>query len=209
MIAKLKGVVDSTGDDWVVIDVNGVGYLVQASSRVLARLPAVGERVELHIETQVREDAITLFGFPNSAERAFFRLLLTVQGVGAKVALSILSVGGPEEIGRAIAAGDKAPLQRASGVGPKLAARIAAELKDKVGLMPSAAVALAAAAAPAFAAKAQPAGVTDDAVSALVNLGWGRMDAFAAVARAMQTLGADAALSAVIGSALRDLGKGL
>ncbi len=208
MIAKLTGRVDSTSEDSVVVDVAGVGYWVHCSGRTLAALPGVGEAVALHIETQVREDAITLFGFSSLAERGFFRVLLTVQGVGAKVALAILSVGSPDDIARAIAAGDKVPLQRASGVGPKLAARIVAELKDKV-----AAVSLTTPSPSpltgALQPFAQPSSRHEDAVSALVNLGWGRMEAFAAVARAVTTLGEAAALPSLIGMALRDLGKGL
>lgn len=207
MIAKLKGLLDSVSDDALVLDVGGVGYLVHCSARTLSHLPAPGERVELLIETQVREDAITLFGFTSIAERSFFRLLTTVQGVGAKVGLSILSVGGPDDIARAIAVGDKMPLQRASGVGPKLAARIVAELKDKVGTVAMTTT------SPVMAGLKTvvntTAAVNEDAVSALVNLGYGRMDAFAAVARAIQDLGTEAALSALIGAALRELGKGL
>jgi len=206
MIAKLKGLLDSVSEEGLVMDVAGVGYLVHCSTRTLGNLPGVGERLDLLIETQVREDAITLFGFTSVAERSFFRLLLTVQGVGAKVGLAILSVGGPDDIARAIAVGDKMPLQRASGVGPKLAARIVAELKDKVG-----AVAMTTPSPLGTVAKATApfGGVNEDAVSALVNLGWGRMEAYAAVARAVQDLGAEAALPALIGNALRDLGKGL
>ena len=207
MIAKLKGLLDSVSEDALVLDVGGVGYLVHGSARTLSQLPAPGERVELLIETQVREDAITLFGFTSIAERSFFRLLTTVQGVGAKVGLSILSVGGPDDIARAIAVGDKMPLQRANGVGPKLAARIVAELKDKVGAvaMTTPSPVMAGLKTSVNTASA----VNEDAVSALVNLGYGRMDAFAAVARALQELGHEAALSALIGAALRELGKGL
>lgn len=209
MIAKLKGLVDSTGEDWVVLDVNGVGYLVFCSARTLSRLPASGEAVALVIETHVREDHIHLYGFINEAERSFFRLLLTVQGVGAKVALALLSIGEPTQLAQAIAAQDKATLSRASGVGPKLAARIAAELKDKVAglsLGGGHAVSGVVLAAP----KAAPAEVSgiEDAVSALVNLGYARLDAFAAVGRAAAALGTEAAVSALIGAALKDLGKG-
>lgn len=207
MIAKLKGLVDSSGDDWVVIDVNGVGYLVFCSARTLSRLPAAGEGAALVIETHVREDHIHLYGFISEAERSFFRLLLTVQGVGAKVALALLSVGDTTQLSQAIAAQDKATLSRAAGVGPKLAARIASELKDKVsGLSLGAPLAGVALTMPK-AAPAEPS-VMEDAVSALVNLGYARLDAFAAVGRAAVALGQGAAVSALIGAALRDLGKG-
>lgn len=207
MIAKLKGLVDSSGDDWVVLDVNGVGYLVFCSARTLSRLPAAGEAAALVVETHVREDHIHLYGFISEAERSFFRLLLTVQGVGAKVALALLSVGDITQLSQAIAAQDKATLSRAAGVGPKLAARIASELKDKVSsLSLGAPVAGVVMTAPREAI-AEPS-VLEDAVSALVNLGYARLDAFAAVGRAAAALGQGAAVSALIGAALRDLGKG-
>src|SRR6516165_2751437 len=132
MIAKLKGLVDSYGEDFVVIDVNGVGYLVQCSSRTLQNLPPAGEAVSLAIETQLREDAIRLFGFREDAERDWFRLLQTVQGVGAKLALAILSALAPEVLAHAVSGRDKAQLQRAQGVGGRLAERLITELKDKV-----------------------------------------------------------------------------
>lgn len=212
MIAKLKGRVDSVGDDWAVIDVGGVGYLVFCASRTLGRLPAAGEAVEVFVETHVREDHIHLYGFLSDAERACFRLLTTVQGVGAKVALAILSVGAPEQLAQAIAAQDKALFARANGVGPKLAQRIVSELKDKAAHLAMAAPLKMAAvaggeAAPVAVAPADG-GAVEDAVSALVNLGYGRADAFAAVSRAAQ--GQDGAgASALIGAALRDLGQGL
>lgn len=211
MIAKLKGLVDTTGEDWVVVDVHGVGYLVHCGARTLTRLPAVGEAVTLVIETVVREDAITLYGFLSDAEKGFFRVLTTVQGVGAKVGLSILSVGGPEELTQAIAAQDKAVFTRAAGVGPKLAARIVSELKDKVaGLvfgkgLPGVPVGGAVPVSP----QAVGGGVLEDALSALVNLGYGRSDAFSAVSRAAQALGEGATAQALIGAALKDLGQGL
>lgn len=211
MIAKLKGLVDSLGDDWAVIDVGGVGYLVFCASRTLGRLPAAGEAVEVFVETHVREDHIHLYGFLSDAERACFRLLTTVQGVGAKVALAILSVGAPEQLAQAIAAQDKATFARANGVGPKLAQRIVSELKDKAAHLAMAAppkMALAGA-APAPAAAPADGGAVEDAVSALVNLGYGRAEAFAAVSRATQDKGEGAATSALIGAALRDLGQGL
>jgi Holliday junction DNA helicase RuvA len=204
MIARLRGLVDSAGADHAVIDCNGVGYLVFCSRRTLGLLGGPREAVALHVETHVREDHIHLYGFADTAERDWFRLLTTVQGVGAKVGLAILSVLSPDQVATAIAAGDRAMLARAEGVGPKLAGRIASELKDKVGgiaLGPAAAAfhAGGAAAAPAEA------GAAADAVSALVNLGYGRAEAFAAVARAGGKLGPDAAVSAIIPAALREL----
>ncbi len=204
MIAKLKGVVDAIDDGGAVIDVNGVGYLVSASSRTLRDL-VVGQPATVLVETIVREDAIALYGFLDTAERDWFRILTTVQGVGARVALSILSTLSPDEIARAIAAGDKASLSRPAGVGPKLAARLATELKDK-------AAAFGVAPAPARAreadAPAPAAGsVNEDAVSALVNLGYRRVEAFGAVARVSQRLGADAQLDAVIRAGLQELAR--
>lgn len=199
MIAKLTGIVDSTGDGWAVIDVSGVGYLVFCSGRTLDRL-APGEAASLVIETHVREDHFHLYGFMDSVERDWFRLLTTVQGVGAKVGLAILTVLGGEELTHAIAAGDKAALSRAPGVGPKLAARIISELKEKVG-----AVALGPAAdtkAPAFK------GETADAASALVNLGYSPTAALGAISRAAGELGSESGVAALIRAALADLGSG-
>lgn len=210
MISKLRGVVDSTGEDWAVIDVQGVGYLTWCGRRTLDTLPGPGEAATVFVETVVREDAITLYGFAGEGERAFFRLLTTVQGVGAKVALAILSVGTPDQLRHGIAAQDKTVFTRASGVGPKLAGRIVAELKDKVAGMalgPMTAAAKAPAMAGAAAVPASPA-ATDGAVSALVNLGYGRAEAFAAVARAAAEAGEEAGESALIAAALKDLGKG-
>lgn len=214
MIAKLRGRVDSTGEDWSVIDVGGVGYLVFCPARTLDRLPAPGEAVELFIETHVREDHIHLYGFLSEGERAFFRLLTTVQGVGAKVALAILSVAPPEQLMQAIAAQDKAVIARAAGVGPKLAGRIVAELRDKVGavaLTAPAPMVAAAANSPTVAAVSPAAGngILEDAVSALVNLGYARTDAFGAVSRAARDMGEEATVQGLIGAALRDLGQNL
>ena len=203
MIAKLKGVVDSVDTDSAVIDVGGVGYLVSASSRTLRDLVAGGEATML-VETIVREDAIALYGFLETAERDWFRILTTVQGVGARVALSILSTLAPDEIARAIAAQDRATLSRPAGVGPKLAARLATELKDKAaafGVAPAA----KGAAAPASAA---PTGsINEDAVSALVNLGYKRVEAFGAVARVTQRLGEGATFDAVVRAGLQELAR--
>lgn len=203
MIAKLKGILDTAGDDFAIIDVNGVGYLVHASGRTLSNLPKAGEMIGMHIETIVREDAITLFGFTTIQERDMFRLLTSVQGVGAKVGLAILSIAEPTELQHAIAAQDKATVSRANGVGPKLAGRIVNELKDKVtGLVFGSAPAPTAGVAPAPAAAGSD---IQDAISALVNLGYRPTEAHAAVARASQNLGADASVGALVPAALKEL----
>jgi Holliday junction DNA helicase RuvA len=203
LIAKLKGTVDAIDGDSAVIDVNGVGYLVSASARTLRDL-VVGGPATLLVETIVREDAIALYGFLETAERDWFRILTTVQGVGARVALSILSTLAPDEIARAIAAQDRANLSRAPGVGPKLAARLATELKDK-------AATFGVAPAPSRTMDATPAApggsVNEDAVSALVNLGYRRVEAFGAVARVTQRLGGDAGLNDVIKAGLQELAR--
>jgi Holliday junction DNA helicase RuvA len=204
LIAKLKGVVDSVDEGSAVVDVNGVGYLVSASSRTLRDL-AVGGPVTLLVETIVREDAIALYGFPETAERDWFRILTTVQGVGARVALSILSTLSADEIVRAIAAQDRATLSRPAGVGPKLAARLMTELKDKAAAFGVAPVSQKGA---GLGTVVPPtASVNEDAVSALVNLGYRRIEAFGAVARVSQRLGEDAALDAVIRAALQELAR--
>lgn len=202
MIAKLKGIVDAIDGDSAVIDVNGVGYLVTASARTLRDL-VVGGPATLLVETIVREDAIALYGFLATTERDWFRILTTVQGVGAKVALSILSTLSPDEIARAIAAQDKSTLSRPAGVGPKLAARLATELKDKAAAFGIAPVAAAAANAPA----GTPGSISEDAVSALVNLGYKRVEAFGAVARVTQRLGEGARLNEVIKAGLQELAR--
>ena len=202
MIAKLKGMVDSVDTDRAIIDVGGVGYLVSASARTLRDL-AVGAPVTVLVETIVREDAIALYGFLETAERDWFRILTTVQGVGARVALSILSTLSPDEIARAIAAQDRATLSRPGGVGPKLAARLVTELKDK-----AAAFGISSPTSKTPESLAAPAGSLDeDAVSALVNLGYRRVEAFGAVARASQRLGAEAKLDAVIRAGLQELAR--
>ena len=201
MIAKLKGVVDTVDADSAIIDVGGVGYLVSASARTLREL-AAGDEVTVLVETIVREDAIALYGFLETAERDWFRILTTVQGVGARVALSILSTLSPDEIARAIAAQDRATLSRPAGVGPKLAARLATELKDKAAAFGVAPL------GKGVEAPVMPAGsINEDAVSALVNLGYKRVEAFGAVARVTQRLGADARLDAVIRAGLQELAR--
>ncbi|MTJ83388.1 MAG: Holliday junction branch migration protein RuvA [Telmatospirillum sp.] len=205
MIARLKGLVDSVGEDWAIIDVGGVGYLVFSSAKTLARLPRPGEAASLHVETHVREDHIHLYGFADPVEKDWFRLLLTVQGVGSKVALAMLSALTPEDLARAISAGDKTMLTRAQGVGPKLAARLVTELKDKVAglaLSPSSPAAIQGigAAPPASAA-------AEDAISALINLGYRRVEAHAAVLKALEALGEGTATGVVIREGLKILGK--
>ena len=205
MIGKLKGIVDTYGEDNIILDVGGVGYLVHCSVRTLQSLPAPGEAVTLSIETHVREDQIKLFGFTSDAEREWFRILQTVQGVGAKVALSVLSTLKPVELATAIATRDKAMVARTPGVGPKVAERIVTELKDK---------------APAFAdidpAVVHLAGALDekrapkpisDAVSALVNLGYGQPQAAAAIASAARNAGDGADTATLIRQGLKELAK--
>ena len=202
MIAKLKGLVDSTGDGWAIIDVSGVGYLVFCSGRTLGRL-GPGEVAEVLIETHVREDHIHLYGFFDAAEREWFRLLTTVQGVGVKVALAMLTVLAPEEILQAVAAADKAMITQTPGVGPKLATRILSELKDKVGtmaLVPGAVGSVEAGPVPVAAG-----GPVNDATSALVNLGYRPSEALAAVSRAAGRLGDDTDVEALIRGALSEL----
>ncbi len=203
MIAKLTGLVDSSGEDWVIMDVGGVGYLVSGSSRTLSALPRAGEAAKLHIETVVREDAISLFGFADIQERDLFRLLTSVQGVGAKVALAILSTLSPTDLQNAIAAQDKTAVARAKGVGPKVATRIVTELKDKVtGLVfKPRGVEAPAPGAPHTADNS----VIADAVSALSNLGYKPVDAHGAVAKVLADLGDDADVAAIVPAALKEL----
>ena len=205
MIGKLKGVVDSHGEDFVILDVHGVGYLVHCSARTLQALPAAGEAIELAIETHVREDQIRLFGFLSPVEREWFRLLQTVQGVGTKVALAILSTLKPADLATAVAMRDKATITRTPGVGPKVAERIVTELKDK---------------APAFAAVdpglARLAGALDerrapqpghDAVAARVNLGYGQPQAAAAIAAALREAGEGADTARLIRLGVKELAR--
>jgi Holliday junction DNA helicase RuvA len=208
MIAKLKGLIDSVGDDWVVVDCGGVGYLVSCSSRTLSRLQA-GAAASLFVETHVREDAIQLYGFIETGERDWFRLLTTVQGVGAKVALAILSVASPEQLLQIIAAGDKTGLTKASGVGPKLALRILTELKDKAGRISLGGFAPVAGGIAASQPLPMASGRMEDAVSALVNLGYKRLEAFQAVGEIARDLPEEADASTLIRAALKRLGKDL
>ncbi|NIJ07980.1 Holliday junction DNA helicase RuvA [Sphingomonas vulcanisoli] len=194
MIARLTGTLAEASADALVIDVGGVGYLALASARTLSAIGPVGGQVMLFTEMQVREDAITLFGFGSSGERDWFRLLTSVQGVGGRVALAILSVLAPDELVRAISSGDKAMISRANGVGPKLAQRIAMELKDKAG-----GIVLG----PGGAAAAPKGSASADAASALANLGFRPAEAATAVALAEEELGAGASLDALVRLALR------
>ena len=205
MIGKLKGVIDSYAEDSIILDVNGVGYLVHCSTRTLQELPGVGEPATLSIETHVREDQIRLFGFITDIEREWFRLLQTVQGVGVKVALAVLGTLRPADLATAIAMRDKAMVARTPGVGPKVAERIVTELKDK---------------APAFTdvdpAVVRLSGALDerrapqpisDAVSALVNLGYGQPQAAAAVAAAARSAGEGSDVRQLIRLGLKELAK--
>lgn len=202
MIAKLTGVVDSLGEGRAVIDVAGVGYLVFCSSRTLARLNA-GEAASLQIETHVREDHIHLYGFRETAEQDWFRLLVTVQGVGAKVGLALLGLFEPDQLVHAIAAGDKAAITRASGVGPKLAGRIISELKDKVGAM-----VLGRAGVGGVSGPPAGGGVAADAASVLVNLGYNASQALGAVSHAAAKLGGDVGVEALVRGGLAELSRG-
>jgi Holliday junction DNA helicase RuvA len=199
MIASLAGIVAHSGGDGVVVEVGGVGYLVFCSARTQGMLPPSGAPARLLIETHVREDHIHLYGFADAAERDWFRRLMTVQGVGARLALAILSAVAPDALALAILAQDRAVLARAEGVGPRLAARIVNELRDKVG-----GIAAPAAAAPPSAGVD---GAVADAVSALENLKIGRAEAFAAVSAAARRLGAGVAVEALIAEGLRELAR--
>jgi holliday junction DNA helicase RuvA len=207
MIGKLTGTIDSVGEDFVVLDVHGVGYLVYCSARTLGELPAVGKTAALAIETHVREDQIRLFGFLTAAEREWFRLLQTVQGVGAKVALAILSTLRAHDLATAIAMRDKAAITRAPGVGPKVAERIVTELKDKspaLAAVDPAVVRLSG----ALQDKRAP-GPVPDAISALVNLGYGQPQAMAAISAAVRDAGEGADAARLIRLGLKELAKEL
>ena len=199
MIAKLRGRLDSFTADQAVIDVNGIGYLVFASSRTLSSLGAIGEEVVLHTEMLVAQDMIRLVGFSSAAERDWFGLLTSVQGVGSRVALAILSALSADELHSAIAAGDHRMIARANGVGPKLAQRIANELKDKAG-----GVALGPGGGGVAPARG---GFAADAVSALLNLGFRPAEASEAVAKAEAEIGPEATLDALVRSALKKVAK--
>ncbi len=205
MIGKLKGIVDSFGDDWLILDVQGVGYQVHCSSRTLAALPSVAEATSLSIETHVRETEIKLFGFHSDFERDWFRLLQNVQGVGAKVALAILGTLTPSDLASAIALQDKAMVSRAPGVGPKVAQRIVTELKDKAPALSgdlSGTTGLQQEIGEGVAPHA-----VQDAVSALSNLGYSSQQASSAVGAVMQEAGEDATSATLIRLGLRELSR--
>ena len=205
MIGKLRGVIDSYGDDWVIVDVGGIGYQVFCSARTLQALPRPGEAATLSIETYVREDMIRLYGFANELEREWFRLLQTVQGVGAKVALAVLGTLKPGELATAIALQDRATLARAPGVGRKVAERMVAELRDKAPAYASADPAVVHLQAD-LAERRAPAPVAD-AVSALINLGYAQLQASAAVAAAVRSAGDAATTEQLIRLGLKELAR--
>ncbi|MCC0040992.1 MAG: Holliday junction branch migration protein RuvA [Rhodobiaceae bacterium] len=205
MISKLKGLIDEYGDHHVVIDVNGVGYILSCSGRTLSALPQVGEAATIFVETTVIQEQIRLYGFASALERQWFRLLMTVQGVGAKVALSILSSASVSDLSSAIAMQDKAMVARAPGVGPKVAGRIVSELRDKAPGFIEGDVAAFAQVSGAVAVGAPSA--TRDALSALVNLGYGQAQAGAAVATAYREGGEDASTETLIRLALKALSR--
>ena len=205
MIALLIGRLDSIGEDRAVVDVGGVGYLVFCSAPTLARLAPVGDPVRLEIETHVREDHIHLYGFADVAEREWFRLLTTVQGVGARVALAILSVLNADDLFQAIAAGDNVAVSRANGVGAKLAGRIVSELKDKIGALPALVGNVSAGQARGTSNSVLP--VNEDAVSALTNLGYGRAEAFGAIARVSGRVGENLLLDELIRAGLQEISQ--
>ncbi len=207
MIAKLTGRIDELGTDTLVIDVGGVGYLVTCARSTLADL-TIGVTMTLYVDSQTREDGTRLYGFASAGEREWFRLLQSVQGVGGKVAVAILSVLSPDALARALAAGDKAAVARADGVGPKLALRIVTELKDKAIGAAFASPSTRAATGAGRSAKPEPAPRVDEAaLSALVNLGFGRSEAYAAVIEANRALGSDATVEALIRAGLKELGR--
>ena len=203
MIAHLSGRVFEIGTDAVIVDVHGVGYLLYCSARTLARLPAAGEAATLHVETQFKAESLTLYGFETAPERAWFRLLQTVQGVGARVALALLSALTPDQLAQAITAKDKAAFTQASGVGPRLAQRLISELQAKIGELPTAAVVPLPSSA--GAAGTAGTGIDEDAISALINLGYGRSEAHGAVAKAAVGLDETADVEALIRAGLKEL----
>ena len=205
MIAQLRGTVVHSDIQLIIVDVQGVGYAVHVSGRTQGQLSALSSEVTILTEMQVREDSITIFGFVDAAERDAFRLLISVQGVGAKAAMAILSVLDPNALTDAIVAGDKAMVARADGVGPKIAQRVVNELSEKIGKIPSLGNGAIGADFAGATLDSADTAIQQDAVSALVNLGYGRSEAHAAVVRA-QRAGADATVSSLIAAALRELG---
>ena len=205
MIAQLRGTIVHTDTQLIIVDVQGVGYAVHVSGRTQGQLSALSGEVAILTEMQVREDSMTLFGFVDSAERDAFRSLITVQGVGAKAAMAILSVLDPNALTEAIVAGDKAMVARADGVGPKIAQRVVNELSEKIGKIPAFGGGSVGSDFASSTPDSADTAIQQDAVSALVNLGYGRSDAHAAVVRA-QRAGADATVSSLIAAALREMG---
>lgn len=206
MFARLSGQYQAVSQDQGIVDVGGVGYLVQCSRKTITQLGLQQDHVTLLIETNVREDAIQLFGFQSAQEQRWFRLLTSVQGVGAKAGLAILSVCSPQDLSLAIAAGDKAMITRADGVGPKLATRLLTELKDKAAnLVPAFGAGATATPPNEQPVQAQLSGVNEEAVSALVNLGYQRAQAYGVVAKLCMNEGADMPLSELIKDALQEL----
>lgn len=203
LIARLTGRLDALEDGRCIIDVNGVGYLVQASTRTLSALPAPPEIARLLVETHVREEAILLYGFADVAERDWFRLLTTVQGVGGRVALSVLSVLSPRELTATIVAGDRPSLTRVPGVGTRLALRLLTELRDKVGAMP---VAASPTGTPSSTRIMAPT-VAEDTISALLNLGYRRQEVHSVVTQVIERAGPAATLDAVLRDSLRELAQ--
>jgi Holliday junction DNA helicase RuvA len=208
MIAKLTGIVDSAALSHMIVDVGGVGYLVNASSRTLSRVGGKGAGVSLLIETVVREDQFTLYGFCDAAEKEWFQILCTVQGVGPKAAMAILSAVTPEQLPTVIASQDKSALRQADGVGEKLAVRIVTELKEKAGKMALGTAATHQAQDARKGGKVEaalPRSASNDAVSALVNLGYGRAEAFGAVTNVVREKGEEVALGDLIRESLKEL----
>lgn len=203
MIGKLKGRIDTVGEDFIILDVQGVGYLVHCSARTLRQLGQVGEAASLAIETHMREDSIRLYGFLSDAERDWFRLLQTVQGVGARVALALLGAMSPAELAAAIAGQDKAQIAKAQGIGPRLATRLIAELKDKA---PASATLGARQAGAGVDTQTESAGV-QDAMAALLTLGYSRPQAAQAIAASQTTLGSAADAATLIRHALKQLSR--
>jgi holliday junction DNA helicase RuvA len=207
MIGRLRGKIEAQGEDWVILDVGGVGYEIFCSSRVLAWAAAQDGEVVFAIETHVREDQIRLFGFQSETERQWFRLLQSVQGVGARVALAILGTLTLQEIANAIALGDKASMSRAPHVGPKLAQRIVTELKDKAPVLSLASISAAPAAGGKGKSSAPASSANAEAISALVNLGYQQIQASIAVAAASRELGEDATTEALIRRGLKEMAR--
>lgn len=223
MIGKLRGILDEIHEDSIIIDVGGVGYHVFCSQRTIAALPSIGEAIQLIIEMNVREDHMHLYGFPDAVEREWFRLLATVQRVGNKQALTILSAHSPQSLAHAIMAKDTTAFSRISGVGAKLAERIVTELKDKVSKLPTSSFQLNAGNAivsdmPATKGNRPKATKTaagkdesthiEDAISALVNLGYSRSEAYSATLKAAQAEGGNSTLDTLIKLSLKELVKG-